>query len=41
VRMSATGDPADADGVGNRLAGDMLAEGAARLTDTPKKRQDA
>ena len=41
VRMSATGDPADAYGVGNRLAGDMLAEGAALLTDTPKKRQDA
>jgi hydroxymethylbilane synthase len=41
VRMSATGDPADADGVGNRLAGDMLAEGAAGLTDPPKKRQDA
>jgi len=41
VRMSATGDPADADGVGNRLAGDMLAEGAAQLTDPPKKRQDA
>jgi hydroxymethylbilane synthase len=41
VRMSATGDPADAAGVGNRLAGDMLAEGAAQLTDTPKKRQDA
>jgi hydroxymethylbilane synthase len=41
VRMSATGDPADADGVGNRLASDMLAEGAAQLTDPPKKRQDA
>jgi hydroxymethylbilane synthase len=41
VRMSATGDPADAEGVGIRLAGDMLAEGAAQLTDTPKKRQDA
>jgi hydroxymethylbilane synthase len=41
VRMSATGDPADAGGVGNRLAGDMLAEGAAQLTDPPKKRQDA
>jgi hydroxymethylbilane synthase len=41
VRMSATGDPADAAGVGNRLAGDMLAEGAAQLTDPPKKRQDA
>jgi hydroxymethylbilane synthase len=40
VRMSATGDPADATGVGNRLAGDMLAEGAARLTETTK-RQDA
>ncbi len=41
VRMSATGDPADASGVGNRLASDMLAEGAAQLTDPPKKRQDA
>jgi hydroxymethylbilane synthase len=41
VRMSATGDPADAEGVGNRLASDMLAEGAAQLTDPPKKRQDA
>jgi len=35
VRMSATGDPADAAGVGSRLASDMLAEGAAQLTDTP------
>jgi hydroxymethylbilane synthase len=34
VRMSATGDPADAAGVGSRLASDMLAEGAAQLTDT-------
>jgi hydroxymethylbilane synthase len=34
VRMSATGDPADAAGVGGRLASDMLAEGAAQLTDT-------
>jgi hydroxymethylbilane synthase len=41
VRMSATGDPADADGVGNRLESDMLAEGAAQLTDPPKQRQDA
>ena len=35
VRMSATGDPADAAGVGHRLAGQMLDEGAGRLTDTP------
>jgi hydroxymethylbilane synthase len=34
VRMSATGDPADAAGVGIRLAGQMLDEGAAQLTDT-------
>jgi len=34
VRMSATGDPADAAGVGSRLASDMLSEGAAQLTDT-------
>jgi hydroxymethylbilane synthase len=34
VRMSATGDPADAAGVGSRLASDMLDEGAAQLTDT-------
>jgi hydroxymethylbilane synthase len=34
VRMSATGDPADAAGVGGRLASDMLAEGAAQLTDS-------
>jgi hydroxymethylbilane synthase len=41
VRMSATGDPADADGVGTRLAREMLADGAARLTDTADKRQNA
>ena len=48
VRMSATGDPADAAGVGSRLASDMLDEGAAQLTDTPHEqpvtdceRQDA
>jgi hydroxymethylbilane synthase len=41
VRMSATGDPADAAGVGTRLASDMLAEGAARLAETPMKRQGA
>jgi hydroxymethylbilane synthase len=48
VRMSATGAPADAEGVGNRLAGDMLAEGADQLMETPHvqpvtdcERQDA
>jgi hypothetical protein len=40
--MSATGMPADAEGVGNRLAGEMLADGAARLTAaTADKRQNA
>jgi hydroxymethylbilane synthase len=34
VRMSATGDPADAAGVGSRLAEQMLDEGAGQLTDT-------
>ena len=33
VRMSATGDPADATGVGNRLAEQMLDEGAGQLTE--------
>ncbi len=37
VRKSATGDPADAEGVGSRLASEMLADGAARLTDTDKR----
>jgi hydroxymethylbilane synthase len=48
VRMSATGDPADAAGVGDRLAELMLDEGAGQLTDTPQEqpvtdceRQDA
>jgi hydroxymethylbilane synthase len=49
VRMSASGSPADAAGVGTRLADEMLAEGAAdlmdafppALTDAPAKRQDA
>jgi hydroxymethylbilane synthase len=48
VRMSATGDPADAAGVGNRLAEQMLDEGAGQLTETPHvqpvtdcERQDA
>ena len=39
VRMSATGDPADAGGVGNRLAGLMLDEGAAQLTEKQQKTQ--
>ena len=33
VRMSASGDPADATGVGSRLAGQMLDEGAGQLTE--------
>jgi hydroxymethylbilane synthase len=49
VRRSASGDPADAIGVGTRLAKEMLADGAAELTDavtdavtnTADKRQDA
>jgi hydroxymethylbilane synthase len=32
VRMSASGDPADAIGIGTRLAGEMLADGAGELT---------
>jgi hydroxymethylbilane synthase len=48
VRMSATGAPADAEGVGTRLASAMLADGADQLTETPHEqpvvdceRQDA
>ena len=41
VRMSASGDPADATGVGTRLAGEMLADGAAELTVAPMKRRHA
>ncbi|MGZ6745281.1 MAG: hydroxymethylbilane synthase [Nocardioides sp.] len=44
VRKSATGDPAEAVGVGTRLASDMLADGAARLADRLEdtdKRQNA
>lgn len=42
VRMSASGAPADAAGVGTRLAEEMLADGAAGLTmETPDKRQNA
>lgn len=37
VRMSATGDPADAAGVGNRLAEQMLDDGAGNLTETPAR----
>ena len=40
VRMSATGDPADAVGVGTRLASEMLADGAAELSVTADKRQN-
>ncbi len=39
VRMSATGDPADAAGVGNRLAEQMLDEGAGQLAETPPAQQ--
>jgi hydroxymethylbilane synthase len=41
VRMSATGKPADAEGVGTRLADEMLADGAAGLTAATDKRQNA
>ena len=41
VRMSASGDPADATGVGTRLAGEMLADGAAELSAADAKRQNA
>jgi hydroxymethylbilane synthase len=42
VRMSATGKPSDAHGVGTRLADEMLADGAAGLTSpAADKRQDA
>lgn len=33
IRRSASGDPSDAAGVGHRLAGEMLADGAAELMD--------
>jgi hydroxymethylbilane synthase len=33
VRRSASGDPGDATGLGNRLAGEMLADGAGQLED--------
>ena len=44
VRMSASGDPADAVGVGTRLASEMLADGAGQLNDPadePAKVQNA
>jgi len=37
VRMSASGAPADAVGIGTRLANEMLADGAGRLTDAPRR----
>jgi hydroxymethylbilane synthase len=41
VRRSASGSPTDAVGVGTRLANEMLADGAGRLTEAPAKRQNA
>ena len=41
VRMSASGDPADATGVGTRLAREKLADGAAELSAADAKRQNA
>ncbi len=41
VRMSATGSPTDARGVGTRLAEEMLADGAAGLMMATDKRQNA
>jgi hydroxymethylbilane synthase len=41
VRMSASGATTDAVGVGTRLASEMLADGAGRLTEAPAKRQNA
>ncbi len=41
VRKSASGALSDAAGVGTRLADEMLADGAARLTEAPAKRQNA
>jgi hydroxymethylbilane synthase len=41
VRRSASGSPTDAAGVGTRLANEMLADGAGRLTEAPAKRQNA
>lgn len=40
VRMSAAGDPTDAVGVGTRLAQEMLADGAGRLTDADMNTAD-
>jgi hydroxymethylbilane synthase len=39
VRMSTTGDVEDAAGTGNRLASEMLAEGAADLMEAPVRKQ--
>ncbi|MDQ4053012.1 MAG: hydroxymethylbilane synthase [Actinomycetota bacterium] len=40
VRMSASGDPADATGLGNRLAGEMLADGAGQLEEHTARATD-
>ena len=40
VRMSAAGDPTDAVGVGTRLAEEMLADGADRLSAAPDPQND-
>lgn len=40
VRMSASGDPSDAVGVGTRLAVEMLADGAGRLADPQGPQKD-
>ena len=39
VRMSTTGDVDDAAGTGNRLASEMLADGAADLMEAPVRKQ--
>lgn len=41
VRMSTTGDVDDAAGTGNRLASEMLADGAADLMEAPVRKQQA
>jgi len=41
VRMSTTGDVEDAAGTGNRLASEMLADGAADLMEAPVRKQQA
>ncbi|HQR26569.1 MAG TPA: hydroxymethylbilane synthase, partial [Nocardioides sp.] len=41
VRLSASGSPADARGVGTRLAEQMLEEGATALMEAPARKQHA